>query len=134
MEKKILHVAMLEDDSDDRYLTEEMIRAIGLNLQLTFYHNSHDLLTSLAQNPANLVLLDDNSTPENSLQVLRKLKQDAKLSHLPIVVLSDSQLPKHREACYREGAASFVIKPTSLEQTKKTITTFFRYWIEVAEC
>jgi CheY-like chemotaxis protein len=134
MEKKTLRVAMLEDDTDDRYLTKEVIKEIGLDLQLSFYHNSNDLLKALQEDLPNLVLIDDNATPENSVQILRHIRQNQHLSHLPVIVLSDSHLPKHRETCYREGASSFVIKPTSLEGTKTTITSFFRYWTEVAEC
>ena len=129
-----LLVGMLEDDWDDRYLTKETIAETGLNLDIRFHHNSDDFLADLLQNPPHLVLVDDNSTPENGLQVLRRIRQSKTLSHLPVVLISDSQVPEHRKDCYREGAASFIIKPRSLEATRNTISTFFRYWLEVAEC
>lgn len=125
---------MLEDDSDDRYLTEETLRHFGLNLQLTFYHTSEEMFAGIRQTQPDLILIDDNATPDASLEILRRLKQAENFRHLPVVVLSDSQLPNHREACYREGAASFVVKPRSLDETRNKINAFFRYWMEVAEC
>ncbi len=124
---------MLEDDSDDRYLTSEVVNDLNIDLQIAFYSNSTNLFTALKQARPNLILVDYNSTPENGSEVLRKLKADHDLRSIPVVILSDSRLSKYKTECYREGASAFVIKPTSLEETKKKIKAFFTYWSAVAE-
>lgn len=132
MNQKKLKVAMLEDDSDDRYLTNDVVAGLPLDLQIDFYANSNALFTGLQHNRPHLVLVDFNAAPENGLQVLKHLKSTGGLQSLPVVILSDSDLPKYREACYAAGASAYVVKPSSLAETKEKIATFFTYWTQVA--
>ncbi|HYO22946.1 MAG TPA: response regulator [Flavisolibacter sp.] len=134
MLQKELRVAMLEDDSDDRYLTEEVLNESGFDIKIEFYSRSHDLFAALATRKPNLILIDFNSAPENGVQVLQRLKESTELRHLPVIILSDSNVPKYREQCYAAGAATYAIKPKSLVETRQKISAFFSYWIEVAEC
>ncbi|RYZ27101.1 MAG: response regulator, partial [Chitinophagaceae bacterium] len=121
MGKKKLHIAMLEDDSDDRYLTEEVLAELDFNLQIIFFSSSIDLLAGINSLLPDLILVDYNSTPQNGMEVLRILKANNNLSAVPVVILSDDKLAKYKADCYRLGANGFVIKPTSLAETKKKI-------------
>ena len=134
MPKNELHVAMLEDDSDDHYLTEEVLNGLPYNVKIKFYTRSHDLFSALQTTKPNLILVDFDSAPENGIQVLQRLKTSGEWRHIPVAILSDSELPKYRNECYAAGAASYATKPKSLEETRHKITTFFSYWMEVAEC
>ena len=133
MLKQELHVAMLEDDSDDRLLTKEVLADLDFKLKIDFYSSSEELFQSINSVQPHLILVDYNSTPQNGLEVLKRLKSTEAYRHIPIVILSDSQLSKYRKECYAAGANSFVIKPTSLAETKQKIKSFFAYWTEVAE-
>ena len=124
---------MLEDDSDDRLLTNEVLASLKVHLQIDFFSDSESLFHSLSRKRPNLILVDFNSAPENGLQVLKRLKSNKSLQNIPVSILSDSNLSKYREECYSEGASSFITKPTSLNETRKKITAFFTYWMEVAE-
>jgi CheY-like chemotaxis protein len=133
MGQKKLRIAMLEDDSDDRYLTSEVVNDLGFDLQIAFFSNSNELLAGLETARPDLILVDYNSTPQNGIEVLRILKANAHLAAIPLVILSDSKLAKYKTECYRAGANGFVIKPASLLETRKKIRSFFTYWTEVAE-
>jgi len=130
---KDLQVAMLEDDSDDRYLTQETLNSLGLKIQIKFYTRSDELFVALPQTKPSLLLVDYNSTPENAVGVLRHLKSNEAYRSIPVVVLCDSHHPKYHAECYAEGASSVVVKPQTLEETKNKIKSFFTYWMEVAE-
>jgi len=127
-------VFMLEDDKDDRYLTNEMIGELGIEMELKYFSSSTALLDRLhsGERPS-LILLDYNASPENGPDVLKKIKNDSSLNDIPVVILSDSDHPKFRKKCYALGASSYIRKPDSLAETKEKIGTFFRYWFEVAE-
>jgi DNA-binding NarL/FixJ family response regulator len=64
---------------------------------------------------------------------LKHLKSDQNFLHIPVVILGDAEDPGFTAECYRMGANSYIIKPSSIEETKKKITLFFKYWMEVAE-
>ena len=64
-------ILMLEDDSDDRYITEQAIEELGLDVDIEFYSDSIQFLHFLAGTSLypSLILIDYNSTPENGLAV-----------------------------------------------------------------
>lgn len=133
MQRKL--ILMLEDDSDDRYITEQAIEELGLDVDIQFFSDSNQFLHFLAGTSLypSLILIDYNSTPENGLAVLKKIKALTPLNKLPVIILSDSNTEKYKAECYAHGASSFIQKPQTVEATANKIETFFKYWFTVAE-
>ena len=133
MQRKL--ILMLEDDSDDRYITEQAIDELGLDVDIEFFSDSNQFLHFLAGTSPypSLILIDYNSTPENGLAVLKKIKALTPLNKLPVIILSDSNTEKYKAECYAHGASSFIQKPQTVEATANKIETFFKYWFTVAE-
>ena len=127
------YVVMLEDDNDDRYLTNETLSELGIDIPIKFFSDSNTLFDYLSFSKPSLLLIDYNATPDNGLEVLKKIKANPALSELPVVILSDNNLPHYKNECYAAGASSFIKKPDTLEATRQKIGTFFKYWFEVAE-
>ena len=127
-------VYMLEDDIDDRYLTEEILKESGVKIPIRHFQNSNALFAALDEGELpSLILVDYNIAPENGLTVVKKLKSHPPFSGVPVVILSDNDLPHYKNECYALGASSFIKKPSTLEGTRRKITSFFTYWLEVAE-
>ena len=128
------NIWIVEDDSDDRYLTEETLSDLGINVPLRFLSSSDELFNSLsAPEVPSLILVDYNIGPDNGLKVLKKLKEHSLYCKIPVVILSDNHLPRYKDECYQYGASSFIKKPDTMEETHQKIGTFFKYWLEVAE-
>jgi CheY-like chemotaxis protein len=127
-------VLMLEGDGDDRYITQQTLSELAIDIPIKFSSNSIEFFRSLqlAGKPS-LILIDYNSTPENGLEVLKKLKSNSTYSDVPVVILSDSDHPKYKNDCYKFGASSFIKKPDTAEATNKKIASFFNYWFNVVE-
>ena len=126
-------ILMLEDDRDDRYITQKAIAELGLDIQINFFSNSNDFINSVIASQPSLLLIDYNSTPDNGLQVLKKIKELRLANHIPVIILSDSSSAKYKSECYAFGASSFIKKPQTVESTANKIETFFKYWLTVAE-
>ena len=125
---------MLEDDPDDRFITEESLEKLGYDLSIKFVHYSNDLFSHLDTSPLpDLILLDFNSIPDNATSIIQKLKSDARYKKIPLIVLSDNSPSKYIAECYELGVNSFVIKPSTMEETLSKIDTFFKYWFTIAE-
>ena len=127
-------VLMLEGDSDDRYITNEALERLGIDIDMRFFSGSKEFFgfLSKSERPA-LILIDYNSEPDNGVEALRKLKRDDTYNDVPVVILSDSDHPRYKDECYREGASSFIKKPQSVAATNKKIAAFFSYWLDVVE-
>lgn len=126
-------VLMLEGDGDDRYITQQTISELGIDITLEFSSNSDEFFNFLSEEKPALILIDYNSVPENGLEVLKNLKSNSNYNDIPVVILSDSNLPKYKNECYQHGASSFIKKPDTSEATNKKIASFFNYWFQVVE-
>jgi CheY-like chemotaxis protein len=127
-------VLMLEGDGDDRYITQQTLSELRVDIPIKFSSNSNEFFNVLSEREKpSLILIDYNSVPQNGIEVLKKLKSSTNYNDIPVVILSDSNLPKYKSECYQHGASSFIKKPDTSEGTNKKIASFFNYWFQVVE-
>ena len=127
-------VLMLESDSDDRYLMNQTLSELGLDVPVKFFTDSRAFFDFLSRSDRpSLILIDYNSVPDNGLKVLKQLKCDPAFNDIPVVILSDSDDPRYKDECYEYGASSFIKKPDKMEATREKIASFFNYWFKVVE-
>ncbi len=77
-----------------------------------------------------LIILDLNLIGIDGREVLKRLKRDPAFYRIPVVVLSTSSSPKDVDACYSAGAASYSVKPVSLERLEKFVDALKCFWLE----
>jgi len=127
-------IVFLGEDRDDWQLIDETLASINVDARVNFFATSTDFFSFLEKEGLpSLILADYKSLPEDGLSVLKRIKASADWRTIPVVILSDSTDPRYRDACYREGASSFIKKPDNLAATKEKIRTFFAYWMDVVE-
>lgn len=81
-----------------------------------------------------LVLLDLNMPRMNGREVLKAMKGDSQLAHIPVVVLTTSDVERDVLTSYDLGAAGFVTKPIEIEQLYQVIHGIQDYWFSVVRC
>jgi two-component system response regulator len=125
---------LLEEDTDDWSLVKETLNELDMNIPIRFFSNSDEMFRFIGEHPKPaLIMADYNALPDSGIEVLRKLKSDETLKEIPVVILSDSDLPHYKNQSYALGASSFIKKPDTAEGTRKKIGTFFDYWFDVVE-
>jgi CheY-like chemotaxis protein len=127
------YILMLGHDKDDQQLTLSVLDELGIREPIRFVPNGPRLFAALEENEPMLVLLDFNLKPETGLELLAQIQQRVEWRHIPIVMLGDSPDPDFVKRCYQQGARSYIVKPTSLEATRRVIAGFFDYWLHVAD-
>jgi two-component system, chemotaxis family, response regulator Rcp1 len=85
------------------------------------------------ESPPSLILLKLGN--QHGLDFLRRLRLDARVKHVPVVVVffTTSDDPADLTACtacYVAGANGYVIKPGTYEDLIRFINDLCRYWIE----
>lgn len=134
MDTQHRYILMVEDDPDDRHLTQQTLQDIGLNVPIQFLSQSDEVFSFLERHaPPAIILIDYNISPDNGVEVLKSLKSHPAYRHIPVIILSESAAPTYVTECYRHGANTFVAKPFTSNGTRKKIESFFTYWLEVAE-
>jgi CheY-like chemotaxis protein len=134
MDTQNRYILMVEDDPDDRSLTQQTLQDIGISVPVKFLAQSDEVFSFLASHePPAIILIDYNISPDSGVDVLKNLKTNAQYRHIPVIILSESASPAFVTECYRHGANTFVTKPFTSVGTREKIERFFTYWLEVAE-
>jgi len=71
----------------------------------------YDAIELLKKEKPDLVLLDLMLPAGGGLTVLKNLRADKKICHIPVVVLTASRSPGYKEEVLKEGVEAYVEKP-----------------------
>jgi CheY-like chemotaxis protein len=74
------------------------------------------------------MLLDLNMPQMNGREVLKEMKADPQLAHIPVVVLTTSGVERDVSASYALGASGFVTKPMDMDEFFRAIRGVEEYW------
>lgn len=77
-----------------------------------------------------LILLDLNLAGLDGRQVLERIKADASLRSIPVIVLSTSDNPRDVQSCYQGGVSAYLLKPVDLERFEAMVRHFKDFWLE----
>ena len=82
---------MLEQDPDDRELTEIISKETAFNIGFRFFAEQPRFFqTSDSTSLPRIIILSYNSIPYDKITVLKLLKADKPFMHMPAIILSDS--------------------------------------------
>ena len=128
------YVVMLQTDPDDRYITESTMDEISNNIPVQFISSLEEIDKTIVEfgQPV-VILVNDQGSAHQGPGLVKKLKSNLLYSHLPVVILGEVTSSEYIQECYRAGANTFIIKPSTIAETRKKISTFFSYWFDVAE-
>lgn len=101
-------LAVVEDNADNRLLLQALLAD---EYTLVEYENGPDALVGLAQSPPALVLLDISLPDMDGMEILRRIRADAKLKGLPVVALTAHAMAGDREKFLGAGFNEYVTKP-----------------------
>jgi CheY-like chemotaxis protein len=129
-------ILLVEDNPDDVEQTLQAFRAARMENRvhtvpdgveaLHFLFRQGEHATSWTPHRALVVLLDLNLPKLSGLEVLRRIRSDARTLDLPVVVLTASEKSRDIAECRRLGCSSYIIKPVGFTNFSK-ITPDLRF-------
>ncbi|HXE78274.1 MAG TPA: response regulator [Rhodanobacter sp.] len=75
-----------------------------------------------------VVLLDIKMPRMDGLEVLKRMRQDEHLRHIPVVILSSSREESDLARGWDLGVNAYVIKPVDVEQFFAAVRALGRFW------
>lgn len=76
-----------------------------------------------------LVLLDIKMPKVDGIEVLRRLKADARTRATPVVIMTSSQEERDMVESYALGVNSYIVKPVQFEAFLDTVAEVGLYWV-----
>ena len=136
-------ILMVEDDKDDRMITEKALRKNRLVNPITFLMDGEELMDYLKgkgrfADPKScprpcFILLDLNMPKMDGRKALLFIKSDPDLKKIPVVVLTTSKAEEDILRSYDLGANSFITKPVHFEGLVTMMESLKNYWLEIVE-
>ncbi len=120
-------ILVVEDDENDSFMLVRELKRAHLDDVVTLIPNGYAALNFLLESSqAPLVMFLDLDLPGmGGLQLLRRIRQVARLQKLPVIVMSGSVNPEDRKQSAECGVSAFLAKPVSLSDFIKIIGHLF---------
>jgi CheY-like chemotaxis protein len=115
-----LTILLAEDDEGHASLIQRNLRRAGILNETTHVVDGQEALDYLrcegrfsdrVQKGPLLLVLDINMPRVDGVEVLRRIKADAKTAKLPIIMLTTTDDPREVERCYALGCSVYITKP-----------------------
>lgn len=106
-------ILLAEDDIDDYEFFIEAFEKVSPFYQITRAKHGLECITVLkAGKKPDFIFLDLNMPIKSGLECLRFIKDSEELTEVPVIIYSTSHYIKDIDAAFKNGAHSYIVKPT----------------------
>lgn len=135
-------ILQVDDEESDAFLLRTVFAEVGIVNPVHVATTAQQAMDFLASRRGSepdraglplpcLVLLDLKLPGKNGLDLLRWIREQPRLRHLVVIVMSSSALPSDVRTAYDLGANAFVEKPVSYDRTVEMARGLKTWWLEI---
>ena len=132
----MVDILYVEDDATDVQLATEGLKHITNRIHvvsdgvaaLNFLFGTGEYARRKSGHRPQLILLDLGLPKLDGLEVLRRIKSDARTSSIPVVILTASTRDRDWQACKNLGAEAYITKPVDLENLSRVTPQLNLHW------
>ena len=139
LDNSAIEILLIEDNPKDVELTLLAFKKNGIANHTKVLTNGEQALEFIFGTetdhgcidiaPPRLVLLDLKLPKIDGLEVLRRLKADTRTRHIPVVVLTSSNLERDMVESYQYGVNSYIRKPVDFDKFIDVVHHLGLYWL-----
>ena len=135
-----IEVLLVEDDPGDVLMTREAFEEHKIGNRLHVVPDGVEALAYLRREEPyphavrpDLILLDLNLPRRDGREVLKEIKDDESLRHIPVVVLTTSQLEEDILRSYQLHANAYVTKPVDFDRFIQAVRQIDEFFVSVVQ-
>jgi len=138
-ERQPVEILLVEDNAHDLELTLRALRKVKLENHIEVARDGAEALDFIfgegrwhgrsVNEPPKLILLDLKLPKVDGLEVLQKIKADARTRSIPVVILTSSQEQHDVLGSYQLGVNSYIVKPVNVERFFAAVAQLGLYWL-----
>jgi two-component system response regulator len=136
-------ILLVEDNADDELLTIRALKKNNILNEVVVARDGAEALDYLFGTgayagrdltaPPQVVLLDLKLPKISGLDVLKRIREDARTRMQPVVILTSSTEEQDLAASYGLGANSYIRKPVDFDQFSEAARQIGLYWLVLNE-
>ena len=133
-----LSLLLVEDNKDHVRIITWVIGRVDSRIRVDHAEDAETVKRSLKPVASSglalpdIILLDLNMPKMNGLDLLKFIRRESHLRHIPVIMLSSSDRPEDVHAAYRFGANTFLSKSAMLRDFGETAQRIIEYWTAIA--
>ena len=134
-----VEILLVEDNPNDAELTIRALKKKNLANTIIHLKDGAEALEYIfctgkyadrdINNKPKAILLDLKMPKVNGLEVLERVKADARTRSIPIIVLTSSNEDPDVKKCYDMGVNSYIVKPVGFDNFTKAVAELGFYWL-----
>ncbi|MBD9467490.1 response regulator [Pseudoxanthomonas sp. PXM01] len=135
-------ILLAEDSLADAEMAIDALREANLANPIVHVEDGVEALDYLFRRGAHadrpegmpsVLLLDIKMPRMDGLEVLKHIRGDEKLKHLPVVILSSSREESDLARSWDLGVNAYVVKPVDIDQFFQAVKTLGTFWAVINE-
>lgn len=137
---KPVDILLVEDNPGDVRLTKEALKDAKVLNEIYVAKDGVEAMAFLRKEGSfahvavpDLILLDLNLPRKDGREVLAEIKNDPKLKHIPVVILTSSEAEEDILKSYNLHANCYVTKPVSLTQFAEIMLAIDSFWFSIVK-
>ncbi len=115
---KNMNVLIVDDYKTMLRIIRNLLRQLGFNNIDEATDGSMALQKLRQNNTYGLIVSDWNMEPMTGLQLLREVRADAKLKHIPFIMVTAESKSENVLAAKQAGVSNYIVKPFNAETLK----------------
>ncbi len=119
MTEKQKTVIVVEDEPDAAELFAEMMRVNGFRVVKS--HSSSPAINLIASEMPDVVILDVMMPDISGIEVLKFMRREPNLVHIPVIVVSAKGMPSDIKTGLDAGASIYLTKPVGFQDLKQAV-------------
>ena len=137
---KSIDILLIEDNEGDIMLTREALEQSRILVNLNVVRDGKAGMDYLSGNgeysdavQPDLILLDINLPKKNGHEVLKFIKGDDKLKHIPVIMLTTSSFEKDINLSYQNYVSCYITKPVDGNTFLDVVSKIENFWITIVK-
>ena len=126
-----MNILLIEDNDADREAIKMAFKEVSPQVNLAIAEESEKAAQYFSSNESpNLVLLDLNLPGKSGLEILSEIKNNPRLQHIPVLILTTSQNQTEICRAYKLHASCFLTKPFGFEKLVELVREIYGFWFK----
>jgi CheY-like chemotaxis protein len=135
-----IHILLVEDNEGDILLTKEALEDSKIVIKLSVVKDGKEAIDFVCKQGKyqnvdlpELLLLDVNLPKKNGHEVLKFIKTNEKLKHIPVIMLTTSSSEKDINQSYNNYVNCYITKPVEVNDFLRVVATIENFWISIVK-
>lgn len=119
---KSMQVLVVDDYNTMRRIIRNLLKQLGFD-NVDEAADGGEAFTKLHEKNYGLVISDWNMEPMTGMELLKKVRADAKVKNLPFIMVTAESKPENVIAAKQAGVSNYIVKPFNAETLKTKMSS-----------